>query len=88
MSLIVSLVSLAITIYIWLIIARAIMSFIQPDPYHPVVRFIYETTEPVLSFCRRLLPGTVYNMDFSPLIAIILLEIIRAVLVQLLYALF
>jgi YggT family protein len=45
------LISLAITIYIWLIVARVILSFFQPRTYHPIIRFIYESTEPLLSLC-------------------------------------
>lgn len=76
-------ISVAINIYIWLIVARVILSFIRPRTYHPILRFIYETTEPLLGICRRILPGTVMNVDFSPFIAIIFLEIIRACLISL-----
>lgn len=82
------LISLAITIYIWLIVARVIISFFQPRSYYPIIRFIYESTEPLLSLCRRILPGPMMNIDFSPFIAIIFLEILRVLLIQLLHFLF
>lgn len=82
------LISLAITIYIWLIVARVILSFFQPRSYHPIIKFIYESTEPLLSLCRRILPGPMMNIDFSPFIAIIFLEILRVLLIQLLNFLF
>ena len=55
LTFIISVISLAIDIYFWLIVARIILSFIRPRTYHPIIRFIYEITEPLLSLCRRLL---------------------------------
>jgi YggT family protein len=78
----------AIDIYIWLIVARVILSFIRLRTYHPIIRFIYEMTEPLLGLCRRILPGTVMNLDFSPFIAIIILEIVRYFLISLLNSVF
>lgn len=83
LTFIISVISLAINIYFWLIVARVILSFIRPRTYHPIIRFIYEITEPLLSLCRRLLPGTVMNIDFSPLLAVILLEVVRVLLISL-----
>ncbi len=85
---IIRLVSVAIDIYIWLIVARVILSFIRLRTYHPIIRFIYEMTEPLLGLCRRILPGTVMNLDFSPFIAIIILEIVRYFLISLLNSVF
>ncbi|CEO87482.1 YggT family protein [Syntrophaceticus schinkii] len=85
---IVNFISVVIRIYIWLILARVIISFMRPRTYHPILRFIYDTTEPLLGFCRRLLPGAVMNVDFSPFIAIILLEILRAFLMYLMGIIF
>ncbi len=65
-----------LTIYMWIIIARAVISWVNPDPYNPIVRFLYQATEPVLYPIRRRLPMT--GIDFSPLIviaAIIFLQI-------------
>ena len=42
--------------YMWIIIGRAIISWVNPDPYNPIVRFLYEVTEPVLARIRRVLP--------------------------------
>lgn len=87
LTFIISVISLAIDIYFWLIVARVILSFIRPRTYHPIIRFIYEVTEPLLSLCRRVLPGPVMNIDFSPLLAVILLEVVRALLIALVRAL-
>jgi len=59
------------------VIARAVLSWVNPDPYNPIVRFIYNLTEPVLGRIRRLLPLQLGGIDFSPIIvflAIIFLQ--------------
>jgi YggT family protein len=53
---IIQIVETAFTVLVWLIIGRCILSFIRHDPYHPIIKFIYEVTEPVMSPFRRLLP--------------------------------
>lgn len=72
-------VDLLLTIYIWLIIARAIISWVNPSPYHPVVRFLYKTTEPVLRPLRRILPP-IYGLDLTPLIVIFIIYFIKELL--------
>jgi len=54
-------------IYMWLIIARALISWVNPDPYNPIVRFLYNVTEPVLAYVRRRLPLVYGGFDLSPL---------------------
>jgi YggT family protein len=69
-------VHLAITIYIWIIIIRALISWVSPDPFNPIVRFLYRATEPVLRPIRRKLPTYQIGLDLSPLLVIIGLEIV------------
>jgi YggT family protein len=57
----------------WIIIARAILSWVSPDPYNPIVRFLYSATEPVLYAVRRRLPISFGGIDFSPLIVILVI---------------
>ena len=71
------LVSLAIQIYIYIIIARAIVSWVSPDPYNPVVRFLYRATEPVLRPVRERLPMSQMGIDFSPMIVILGLYVLQ-----------
>lgn len=78
----INVISLAVEVYIWLIVARVLLSFLRPRTYHPVFRFIYEITEPLLAPLRRILPPAM-NIDFSPLVAIIILEIARTLLISL-----
>jgi YggT family protein len=63
-----------IKIYMWIIIARCLLSWVNPDPYNAIVVFIYRITEPLLSFVRRKIPfATVSALDLSPVIVILLL---------------
>jgi YggT family protein len=70
-----------------LIFARFIFSWVRPDPYHPVwgplVRFTYQATEPLLAPIRRLLPG-MSGLDFSPLILLLGLNLLRNLLFSIL----
>lgn len=65
-----------------LILARVIISFTRMNPYHPIRRTIHELTEPILAPIRRILPPT-SGLDFSPLIALLLLELMRMLLFRL-----
>ena len=67
---------LAIQIYVWIIIIRALISWVSPDPFNPVVRFLYRATEPVLRPVRRNLPTYQIGLDLSPLLVILGLEIV------------
>ena len=69
-------VHLAITIYVWIIIIRALISWVSPDPFNPVVRFLYRATEPVLRPVRQRVPTYQIGFDLSPLLVIIALEIV------------
>jgi YggT family protein len=60
----------ALWLYMWIIIARAVISWVSPDPDNPIVQFLYRVTEPVLEPIRRRLPGGGLGIDFSPLIVI------------------
>ena len=67
------LLELVINAYIWLIIIRAILSWVQPDPYNPIVRFLYRVTEPVLRQVRWRLPTASMGLDLSPMVVILVL---------------
>lgn len=62
---------IALTLYMWVIIGRAVISWVNPDPYNPIVRFLYAVTEPILSRLRRRLPVGFGGMDFSPILVIL-----------------
>jgi YggT family protein len=71
--------------YIWILIARAIVSWVSPDPFNPIVRFLHRATEPVLRPIRRRLPDM--PIDFSPMIVIIAIIFLQRFLVKTLYQL-
>ena len=74
-----------LTLYVWIIIARAVLSWVRLDPFHPIVRFIYRLTEPVLRPIREMLPTHQIGLDLSPMIAIIALIFIQRFLVPVLF---
>jgi len=82
-------VSYAINIYVFILIVRAIISWVNPDPYNPVVRILYKLTEPILYPIRRVLWRFSGNIpiDFSPLIAILLLYVFRTIFLKVMNAL-
>jgi YggT family protein len=59
---------LALSLYMWVVVARAILSWVNPDPYNAIVRFIHAVTEPVLSQIRSRIPSSFGGIDFSPII--------------------
>jgi len=71
-----SLIHIVLTVYFWIIIARALLSWVNPDPFNPIVRFLYRATEPVLRPIRRRLPTYQMGLDLSPLVVILVIEII------------
>ena len=63
---------MALTIYFWIIVIRALISWVNPDPYNPIVRFLYQVTEPVLYRIRKVVPY-MGGIDLSPLIVIFII---------------
>ncbi len=77
-------IGLVFQIYIFIVIARALISWVNPDPYNPIVRFLYQATEPVLVRIRRFIPASFGGIDFSPIIVLIGLSLLRRLLLELL----
>jgi YggT family protein len=71
-------------IYIYIIIGRAIISWVNADPYNPIVRFLIRATEPVLSRVRRILPA-MGGVDLSPVVVILVIYFLKAFIVKSLY---
>lgn len=69
-----------IRLYELVLIVRIFMSWMRPDPYHPVVQWIRRLTDPVLEPVRRMLPTNAMGIDFSPLIVFILLDFLKRIL--------
>jgi YggT family protein len=81
MMAIAQLIDFLLTAYMWIIIGRAVISWVNADPYNPVVRFLYDVTEPLLSRIRRLLPMNMGGIDFSPMILIMAIMFLQSFLV-------
>ena len=76
----------ALVIYMWVVIARAVLSWVSPDPFNPIVRFIHNVTEPVLYPVRRWLPLGFTGIDFSPIVVLLAIIFLRTFLVNSLMA--
>jgi len=74
------LVDILLSIMYWLILIRALISWVSPDPYNPVVQFLYKTTEPILQPIRRILPAT--GIDISPILAFFAIIFLKSFLVS------
>lgn len=70
-----------LTLYMWIIIIRAILSWVNPDPYNPIVRFLRDVTEPVLAPVRRRLPH-MGGMDVSPIVVFLAIILIQSFVVR------
>ena len=69
-------------LYMWVIIIRALISWVNPDPWNPIVQFLERVTEPVLSQIRRRLPIGGMGFDFSPIIAILIIMFVQIAVVS------
>lgn len=77
-----SLIDWVFWLYMLVIIARALISWVSPDPYNPIVRFLYQVTEPVLRPIRHRLPTWGGGIDFSPLVVLLAIFFLQAFLVR------
>lgn len=75
-------IGVLINVVWWLIIIRALISWVNPDPYNPIVQFLYRTTEPLLMPFRRIIPAYKIGIDISPIFAILVLMFLRYFLVN------
>ncbi|MCI2236416.1 MULTISPECIES: YggT family protein [Helicobacter] len=78
--------SMAINIYIWIVIIAALISWVRPDPYNPIVQILYKLTEPVYAKIRRFIPTIISGIDITPIIVILALQFINLFFVKLLYS--
>ena len=72
----------ALLFFMWIIIARAVLSWVSPDPYNPIVRFIHRVTEPVMSRIRSFVPLNFGGLDFSPIVILLAIMFLRTFLVK------
>jgi YggT family protein len=82
-----TILDMVLNIYTWVIVARALLTWVNPDPYNPIVRFLYNVTEPVLGWVRRRVPVVFGGLDLSPLLVLVALYFLRLYLVRVLFQL-
>jgi len=80
-----TIIDYALTIANWLIIIRALISWVNPDPYNVIVQFLYKTTEPLLAPFKRILPAYSLGVDISPIFALLAIWFLKLFLVRTLY---
>ncbi|HLF18298.1 MAG TPA: YggT family protein [Candidatus Omnitrophota bacterium] len=73
-------VDIVLTMMYWLVLIRALVSWVNPDPFNPIMQFLYRTTEPILQPIRRLLPPMA--IDISPIIAFVAIIFLKSFLVM------
>jgi len=66
-----------ISLYKWVIIISALLSWVQPDPYNPIVEMLYRLTEPAYAFIRRFIPTVIGGLDLAPVILIFALQFLE-----------
>lgn len=76
-----------ITVYIWVVIIAALLTWVRPDPTNPIVQVLYRLTEPVYALIRRYVPTVFNGIDLAPIIIIVGLQVLDVIFMRLLYAL-
>ena len=75
-------IDIALTIYWWIIVFRAVVSWVNADPYNKIVIFLYRATEPVLRPVRRIMPLHNLGIDFSPVIVLLVILFLQYFVVE------
>ncbi len=78
-------VDILLNVYMWIIVGRAIVSWVSPNPYNPIVNFLNVATEPVLRYARRIIPPMGGSIDHSPILVLVVIVFLRQFLVKTLH---
>ena len=79
---VVTVLDILLNVYMWIIVARAIISWVSPNPHNPIVHFLYMATEPVLRYARRVIPPIGGTLDLSPILVLVAIVFLRQFLIQ------
>ena len=79
--------SMVINIYIWVVIIAALITWVRPDPYNPIVQILYKLTEPLYAKIRKVIPTLIGGIDIAPIIVILAMKLIDLFVVKLLFCL-
>lgn len=75
-------INIGLTLFMWIVIAQAVLSWVRPDPFNPIVRFINQVTEPVLFQIRRRIPTVFGGIDVAPMLVLLGVVFLRIFLVD------
>ncbi|MDO8454348.1 MAG: YggT family protein [Sulfurimonas sp.] len=76
-----------VNVYIWVIIITSLLSFVNPDPYNPIVQFLHRVTQPAYSLVRKYVKTNINGIDLAPLVIVISLEVLIVLFNALLHSL-
>lgn len=71
-----------LSLYQWVVIIRAVLSFVSPDPRNPIVRILAQLTDPVFGWLRRRIPLIYGGLDFAPLVVLLVITFLQYALVR------
>lgn len=75
-----------LSVYTWVVIIGALLTWVRPDPYNPIVQIIYRLTEPAYRAVRKIMPTVFNGLDLAPIILIVLLNVLDVILVNIINA--
>ena len=75
-------IDILLTVYVWIIVIRAVLSWVNQAPYNPIIRLLHQLTEPLLGKVRRWIPIRGVPIDFSPLIVLLIIVFLQSFLVE------
>ena len=73
---------IVLVLYMWIVIIRSLLTWVNPDPYNPIVQFLYSATEPLLYRIRQMIPMSGMGIDFSPIVVILAIIFLQTFLVK------
>jgi len=76
-----SVLSQILGVYFWIVIVAAVLTWVEPNPYNPIVRFLHSVTEPVFDWVREHVPVFFGGIDFSPLVVILAIQFLQQYLI-------
>jgi len=78
---------IVLSLYMWVVIIAALITWVQPNPYNPIVRFLSNVTEPVYVIIRRYIPTTFGGFDIAPIILILAIQFLQILIKNILVSL-
>ena len=78
---------IVLNLYMWIVIIAALITWVQPNPYNPIVRFLWNVTEPVYRVIRRYIPTTFGGFDIAPILLILAIQFLQILIKNILISL-